>query len=1128
VIRLVSRFLALLTATSLLLAGCEARSLPPGGEGAAPTLAEVPESLRVQLQEAEGRGELVEVELISPDARSLQQVSKAVAELGGTVQEIRTGERQVKALLPPGAVEELVSRAPVTAVGTNRTLYVEPGALAEVAAPADNVVRAAALESIHLNFQAMKLQEFRRLTGATGEGVRIAIVDTGVDPIHSDLQRTAGGARKLIDWKDFTTEGTVQTETVGRAPSFTAVETEWQTGAIQSASGRLMFGVWEEVGVHGRIGRDLDRNGSVIDWYGVLVVDSVTPGVYDRVYVDLNRNRSFADETPLRIFRETGETFRLGTPRGGRDERVGFVVADIGRDGRSVSFGFDGHGHGTQVAGTAASASTGIAPGAQIMALKALRSDGSGEWFHIQNAIRYAVENGAQIVNISVQDLVTAARFDATASEWLNEIARRHGVLIVAAAGNSGPGLSSGATLGDASEIVTAGGYFSPEIWERDWGYRLPSEGVWTRTGMGPRSDGTVVPSLIAPASVPAPTPQWLSPTGYRTEEGTSIATPHVTGVAALLMDAAGRQGISSDYKSVKRALEMGARPLAGYQIIEQGHGLVQADAAWEHLTRIDSIAHFRAVAERGGSGLFARSFTPGSAEFAIQNLGGADLRVGLVSLADWVQVGRQSLLVPAGRSRVLPVSYRAPATPGLHSAFIVLREFGNYGPTIWVPTTFVAPHPLVAANGFLHQVEGTIPAARYQRQFYQVPAGTSLLTVHAQVAAAPEPAGRIQFFVFRPDGQEVYRSPVLGAGGTGLATTTEIPNPIPGTWEVVVSSLPDVIRHRPANPTSEFSLSVSASPVLMDPWPLRAVLEPGTTGSIPVRFTNHASPFFGQVTAAGLLRPDRDLSRDWEVRRRLGLIDTLEIRLFTSLLKVEVAGADLTVELWRGDQAIASGRNGFEVQNLPAGRYQVIAQAVGSQTEVRYQYRRLVLVDDVMLLADDRPRQRARGESWTVPLAVRAPSEPGRYVGYLLLRDAQSGRILNWHMLEVQVGLPALRVSSMTSSLVQNGSGYVTLEVREQGNGRPVDVVMTVAGRRYQVRNGRVTIPIADARETLALPVSIEDPRYQYLSQSVRVHLPPRWAGLPIGSESQEISSGQRKLIDGIEALRPDGSTRE
>lgn len=1105
----------------LVLAGCLTRPAPivapaPSVSATPPptSLGALPAGVGRQLEAITDPEQLVAVDLMALTPEHVRQVEELVLQLGGQLVETELQGRHLRAELPAGALELLAQEAPVSAVGLNHTVSVELGEGARIAAPTGQPGPDVTAPDVSHNHAAMRLAQFQQSQPASGAGVRIAVVDTGVDPVHPALQRTAQGQPKLIDWKDFTTEGVVKTDIPVTTERFIAVGQEWHVGAVPSASGRYWFGMWEEFRVYGEIGRDLDRNGSNTDSWGVLVTDSTVPGLYDTVYVDRNGNRSFADEEPIRVFRLSQDTFKLGTA-GVRDRRVGFVVADIGMDGKSVTFGFDGHGHGTQVAGIAVAADTGVAPGAQVMALKALRSDGSGEWFHIQNAILYAAQNGAHIINLSIQDLVRAARFDSTASEWLNEVARTYGVLIVVAAGNSGPGLSSGATLGDTSEVLAVGAYYSPDIWARDWGYRLPTEGIWSRTGMGPRSDGTVVPGLVAPGSVATTTPFWRSVAGYRTEEGTSIAAPHVSGAAALLMEGAKQMGKMGDYKSVKRALEMGARSIPGYQIIEQGHGLIQMDAAWEHLRRVDSDSQVRAFGQDGGSGLLARSFVPGSAEFRIENLGALDTRIGLVSLADWVQVGRQSLLVPAGGSRVLPVSYQPPSAYGLHSAFIVLREFDQYGPDIWIPTTYVSPKPLNRQNNYQDRAEGTLQPARYQRHFYEVQPGTNLLNVRVLVPGAPQPSGRVQFFVFRPDGEEVYRSPILGVGGDGISSLAQIPTPLVGTWEVVVTALPDVVKHRPDNPVSRYVMETDATSIPVSPWPLRFVLEPGVEATVPLRFSNQASPFTGQVTAAGLVRAARDQTLDWDVKRKLARIDTFDLAFFTSLLKLDTAGADLKMELWRDGALVAQGRQGLDVRNLPVGRYHVIVESDTPLPDPRFQYRRFVSVDNAQLQVVDSPTLRGKGDSWTVSMLIRTPTQPGLYHGNVILTDTATGRVILYYPLEIEVGLPKLQVSALTSALTPGVAGSVALEVREEATGKLVDVPITVAGRRYQTRGGRIVVPVLPAGDRLNLSVAIEAPGYAAFHTTLQFHVASHWLGLPIGIDSPDLSEGQQRLID-------------
>jgi hypothetical protein len=95
----------------------------------------------------------------------------------------------------------------------------------------------------------------------------------------------------------------------------------------------------------------------------------------------------------------------------------------------------DGNGHGTHVAGTIAAArngigSTGVAYGADIMAIRVLDNNGSGTDADVAAGIRYAAANGADIINLSLGGGYSSSIFSAI------QYAQQRNVLVVAAAGN--------------------------------------------------------------------------------------------------------------------------------------------------------------------------------------------------------------------------------------------------------------------------------------------------------------------------------------------------------------------------------------------------------------------------------------------------------------------------------------------------------------------------------------------------------------------------------------------------------------------------------------------------------------------------------------------------------------------
>ena len=107
------------------------------------------------------------------------------------------------------------------------------------------------------------------------------------------------------------------------------------------------------------------------------------------------------------------------------------------------AFPLDREGHGTFVAGMIAESTnnrlglTGLAYGASIMPVRVLDADGNGDAATIARGIRYAVNHGAQVINLSLEFDITG-RPASQIPDIISAIhyAHRHGVVVVAAAGN--------------------------------------------------------------------------------------------------------------------------------------------------------------------------------------------------------------------------------------------------------------------------------------------------------------------------------------------------------------------------------------------------------------------------------------------------------------------------------------------------------------------------------------------------------------------------------------------------------------------------------------------------------------------------------------------------------------------
>ncbi|MBW2979756.1 S8 family serine peptidase [Candidatus Woesearchaeota archaeon] len=182
----------------------------------------------------------------------------------------------------------------------------------------------------------------------------------------------------------------------------------------------------------------------------------------------------------------------------------------------------DLHGHGTHVAGIIASTDStyrGVAYGADLFNVKVLNKDGSGYGSDVIKGIEWSVDNGAEIISMSLGAEVDPCDGTDAISQAVDKAVNK-GVVVVVAAGNSGPDAGTITSPGCSKKGITVGAV--------DDNDNVPS---WS--SRGPTDDGRVKPDLVAPGV--GITSTWL--TDFKSLSGTSMSTPHVSGVAALLLE---------------------------------------------------------------------------------------------------------------------------------------------------------------------------------------------------------------------------------------------------------------------------------------------------------------------------------------------------------------------------------------------------------------------------------------------------------------------------------------------------------------------------------------------------------------------------------------------------------------
>ena len=205
--------------------------------------------------------------------------------------------------------------------------------------------------------KSINVDTFRKQYGADGTGIKIAVIDTGIDVSHPDLQKTSQGKAKVIDYIDFTDEGYVNTKStaIPEKNSVTIEGRSYNVTGIRTRCGLFHSGAFKEsqLGKDSPIGQDVNRNGKNDDVFGVLVTDSVLPGIYDTVYVDTNQNYDFSDEEPLKIYSTDYKWATCGREKAVTDyvEESCYVLTCIHVNGSFVNLSFDGNDHGTHVRG---------------------------------------------------------------------------------------------------------------------------------------------------------------------------------------------------------------------------------------------------------------------------------------------------------------------------------------------------------------------------------------------------------------------------------------------------------------------------------------------------------------------------------------------------------------------------------------------------------------------------------------------------------------------------------------------------------------------------------------------------------------------------------------------------------
>jgi len=473
-----------------------------------------------------------------------------------------------------------------------------------------------------------------------GRNIKIAVLDSGVDPGAPGLKTTSQGLPKVIDILDATGSGDVDTSVIGTLNEDAQVEglsgrrlqldPAWiepnQVIHLGIVNGFDLFPdyVVDNYRKHARE-QMLKTNKIYIDQTQKAIetlaaektdydakkkdledrlkllnrmeesYDAPSP-VYDcvllkmrrhwRVVIDTNQDGDLRNEELLEDY-----SIKQRYSNFGPEALTNFAV-HVYNDGDLLSIIIPSSAHGTHVAGIIGAnypespGRNGIAPGAQIISIKIgdTRLDGMETGIALQRALRMVKESGCDLINMSYGE-PTSTPNKGWFIEQVNELIHEHGVTFVASAGNAGPALSTtGAPGGTTSSILAVGAYVHESMMAIQYGMAHTSQNnLYTWSSRGPTADGDLGVNFCAPGGAIAPVPA-SSQVPAMQMNGTSMASPYACGAIGLILSGLKSEGKAYSPYGIRMAVEETAQIQGHLDSFSQGHGLIQVNKAFENL----------------------------------------------------------------------------------------------------------------------------------------------------------------------------------------------------------------------------------------------------------------------------------------------------------------------------------------------------------------------------------------------------------------------------------------------------------------------------------------------------------------------------------------------------------------
>ncbi|XP_039250617.2 tripeptidyl-peptidase 2-like [Styela clava] len=616
-----------------------------------------------------------------------------------------------------------------------------------------------------------------------GRGVTIAILDSGVDPGAPGLQKTSHGLPKIIDIIDTTGSGDVETSHVavpdangfitGLTGRKLKIPSAWKNPTGKFQIGMKNFNILFPKALRDRLAKETkeatwdchhkiktalavgkleafnsSHSSSTLSSTERLERDDLTTQV--ELLNKFDKNWSDAGPTVDCVVFHDGATWRacVDTSLCGNLESCTLLTSyrenqkyatvsrsamfnysiNIYENGTMLSIVANAGSHGTHVAAIAAGyfpeepERNGVAPGAQIVAIKigdsrlATMETGTG----LIRAMSEVIKHKCDLANLSYGE----------ASHWPNsgkivsaidEAVNKHGLIFVSSAGNNGPCISTvGSPGGTTESVIGVGAWVSPEMMVAEYSMseKLPAN-QYTWSSRGPCVNGSLGVCISAPGGAITAVPNWTLH-GTQHMNGTSMSSPNSCGTIALLLSGLKAQEIKYTPWSIRRALENTALKQDNIEIFAQGHGLIQANEAFHHLTThtdySDNKINFTVSSFNAKKGYYIRgmkqvshphSFTV-TVEPKFDQSADTDEKINyschmaVCSTMSWVSAPSHFECMNMARSFTVKVDPRG-LPPGVHYAEIQGFDIKSpqRGPLFRFPVTVMVPEMIPKENDY-------------------------------------------------------------------------------------------------------------------------------------------------------------------------------------------------------------------------------------------------------------------------------------------------------------------------------------------------------------------------------------------------------------------------------------------